>query len=214
MLNYWARLLTGEQSKIAKSVYDLLRRAHYSGNFKSKWIEKVESLLNTMGFGETWMSEEIQHSCKAFAHKIKTRLTDMYYQNWHSETYNSGHCVTYRTLKSDPSFAQYLLTASKKDAITLCKFRAGNSKIPVVTGRFTGIERHERKCQLCSFNEIGDEFHYIMSCPHFNTSRRRLIKENYWTRPNIKKLGELFSSTDEKQIHNLAEFIRTVNGAF
>ena len=214
MLNYWARLLTGGQSKIAKSVYDLLRRAHYSENFKSKWIEKVEFILNTMGFGETWISEEIQPSCEAFSRKVKTRLTDISNQNWHSETYNSGHCVTYRTFKNDCSFEQYLVTVSKNDAITLCKFRAGNSKIPVVTGRFTGTERHERMCQLCQLNELGDELHYIMSCPNFNVARKRLIKETHWTRPNMKKLGDLFSSTDTKQLHNLAEFIRLVNGAF
>jgi exonuclease III len=213
MLNYWARLQTGGQSKIAKIIYDLLRQTHYTPNHSSKWIGKVEGLLNTMGFGETWISEEIQYSCSNFSKLVKTRLTDIYNQNWHSETYDSGHCVTYRALKNDCYFESYLITASKKDAITLCRFRAGNSKIPVVTGRFTGTERHKRICQLCQLNEIGDEFHYIMSCPKFNVARKKLIKESVWTRPNMKKLGELFSTSDTRQLHNLAEFIRLVNAA-
>jgi hypothetical protein len=213
MLNYWARLQTADQSKIAKITYNLLRQSHLTQKLRSKWIEKVERLLNTMGFGETWISEEIQHSTSNFSNKVKTRLTDMYRQNWHSETYDSGHCVTYRALKNDCSFEQYLTTASKKDAVTLCRFRAGNSKIPVVTGRFTGIARHERLCRLCQLNELGDEFHYIMTCPKFRLDRKKLIRETVWTRPNMRKMGELFSSNDARELHNLAEFIRLVNAA-
>ena len=214
MLTYWARLLKGDQGKISKIIYDLLRKVHCTNDFHSKWTGKVESILNNMGFGETWLADEIRDSSSQFSGKVKRRLSDMHQQNWHSETHNSGHCVTYRILKNELSLEQYLITVDKKSAITLCKFRAGNSKIPIVTGRFTGTERHNRICNLCQLNEIGDEFHYIMLCPNFLSSRKRFINRTYWTRPNTKKLRDLFSNTDPKELHKLAEFIRGVNEAF
>ena len=43
--------------------------------------------------------------------------------------------------------------------------------------RMLGLERNNRKCQVCNLNEIGDEYHYILICRYtcLNNKRRNLL---------------------------------------
>ena len=56
----------------------------------------------------------------------------------------------------------YLKNLDLKDRINLCKFRCGNSLIPVVSGRFYGVDFEDRICNLCNKREIGMSI--IMLC--------------------------------------------------
>ena len=55
------------------------------------------------------------------------------------------------------SLEPYLTKLHRKDYISLCKFRSGCSKIPIVTGRYQDIDRENRICTLCN-EDIGDEY--------------------------------------------------------
>ena len=44
------------------------------------------------------------------------------------------------------------------------KFRTGNAKLLIETGRWFNIPRENRICKLCACNKIGDEFHYLLKC--------------------------------------------------
>ena len=44
-----------------------------------------------------------------------------------------------------------------------CKFRTGNTKLPIESGRFI-IPRENKICKLCKSKDIGDEFHYLLKC--------------------------------------------------
>ena len=43
-----------------------------------------------------------------------------------------------------------------------------NTHLPIEKGRWLGIPRHERVCRLCNAIQLGDEFHYLFSCPFFS----------------------------------------------
>ncbi len=58
--------------------------------------------------------------------------------------------------------------------INVVKFRTSNHKLPIETGRWNGIERSERKCNLCNLKDIGDEFHYLLICPFLAESRKKI----------------------------------------
>ena len=54
---------------------------------------------------------------------------------------------------------------SERLRILFTQFRPGNTKLPIETGRWFNIERHERySCTLCNINEIGGEFHLLFQC--------------------------------------------------
>ena len=94
--------------------------------------------------------------------------------------------------------------------IALTKFRCGNHRLPVVTGRFNGIERQNRICTLCNLNKIGDEFHYLFECPKLESNRKKYIKAYYRIRPNTFKMCQLFNSESSKELLNLAKFAKEI----
>ena len=40
------------------------------------------------------------------------------------------------------------------------------------TGRWYNISRNDRLCHLCDSNDIGGEFHYVMTCSFFHNERK------------------------------------------
>jgi hypothetical protein len=76
----------------------------------------------------------------------------------------------------------------------LCSFRCLNHRLPIERGRFWGVERDDRICDICTSNAKGDEYHYLFECSFFNNERKSLLPHNLTTKPNIDKFKELFNS--------------------
>jgi hypothetical protein len=47
-----------------------------------------------------------------------------------------------------------------ENIILLCRFRCGNHRLPIESGRWQNIPRQKRLCHLCDSREMGDEYHY------------------------------------------------------
>ena len=77
--------------------------------------------------------------------------------------------------KEKLEFENYLIKLHFSHRINLCKFRCVNSKLPIVVGKFANIEFHDRVCELCDRNMLGDEFHYIFECPYFTNERSEFL---------------------------------------
>ena len=56
----------------------------------------------------------------------------------------------YRIFKENLEFEKYLDFLSNSYRYVLCRFRTGNYKLPIETGRWENIERTERICNLCN----------------------------------------------------------------
>jgi hypothetical protein len=210
--NFWARIVSGSGTKISAIMYRILRNLADSGAYKSKWISYVESTMNNSGLGYIWLNED-PHNITWFKETLKQRLSDIYLQKWSEEISNSGHCSTYKVIKEDYKLEDYLLKLDMRSALTLCRFRAGSTKLPVVVGRYKKIERHDRLCHLCSNHEIGDETHYILKCPAMDEPRTKLLPQYYWRHPTITKMKELFSDKNVKTLKNVVSLINIVNAS-
>ena len=57
--------------------------------------------------------------------------------------------------------------------IPITRFRCGSHNLPISERRFDGICDHH-VCPLC-FEDIGDEFHYVLACPAFDTYRLKFL---------------------------------------
>ena len=78
---------------------------------------------------------------------------------------NSSKGLCYKHFKDCFEFENYLNLLDDKNRQLLCKFRTCNHRLPIEIGRWQGIERQNRTCNICDKNEIGDEFHYVLQCP-------------------------------------------------
>ena len=114
--------------------------------------------------------------------------------NWYSAMYDNPQCVNYRIFKKSLHLEKYLLDLPKKHRIRICKFRCENNRLPIVTGRYTSVERHNRICNLCKSQLIGDEFHYLFVCPAFSTERKLYLNHYFTKRPNTFKMEQLFNT--------------------
>ena len=97
-----------------------------------------------------------------------------------------------------------------------CIGRTGNHRLPVEVGRWERpkIPLHEGICTLCNTNDIGDEFHYILTCPTLATERNSLLKPYYFRRPNILKYKELLNTRNKNTLSKLSKFVELIMSKF
>lgn len=96
----------------------------------------------------------------------------------------------------------------------LCKFRCCNHKLPIEEGRFFGIDRADRICNLCNMNVLGDEFHYLVQCRFFDEERKKYIQPYFFTHTNVLKLAELMNTKDYNLLVKLSIFCKKIISAF
>ena len=68
---------------------------------------------------------------------------------------------------------------------------------------------NERLCSFCERN-VGDEYHLLLTCPHFETERHRYLKRYYYSHPNTLKFEQLMNCTNKKILLNLCYFIKHI----
>ena len=87
------------------------------------------------------------------------RIKDQFVQGWQSYIKQSRKCVLYKNVKEDFMLERYLCEIPWKFSKYILKLRLCNHKLAIETGRYYNIERNDRKCDKCSMDLLGDEFH-------------------------------------------------------
>ena len=121
---------------------------------------------------------------------------------------NSEKCLLYKTIKVEYSMESYLLHLPRSLSVFICKLRTTNTKLAIEKGRYNGTPRHERFCDLCGLNLMGDEYHFVMECPILNTLRCKYIPKYYHDKPSMYKLVKLMCVNESKR--NNIKFARFV----
>ena len=104
---------------------------------------------------------------------------------------NHQHKGTNHIFKIDFNFENYLSKLSYKYAISLCRFRLSNHKLPIEKDRYKDVNRYERYCTVCNTDKIGDEFHFLFECMALKDLRSKYLKRYYCKKPNVIKLYQL-----------------------
>ncbi|XP_071139805.1 uncharacterized protein [Mytilus edulis] len=209
MVAFWKRIICNKQDKIAATLYKLLYNMHIKNFFHSKWIVCIEKTLNNCGLSEYWLSQSVPKNV-VISNLVKQCLCDQFKQTWVTTVYDSAKCLNYRIFKTIHNFERYIVDLPYDLRKAYCNFRCMNHKLPIEQGRFWGVERDDRICDLCNLCEIGDEFHYLFKCTFFSNERKRLLPCNVYKKPNAIKYCELFCSDDYNLIVKLAKFCKIV----
>ena len=158
--------------------------------FKSPWIKAIEEIVKGCGFPGIWESQVIPCSLECFKLKIKQNLKDQFFQKWSSQVDQSSKCLNYRIFKFSLKLEQYLTILPYSQRVWMTRFRCRNYKLPIEAGCRHGVLRENRICTHCNI-KVGDEFHYLFKCSHFNDTRKRLLNCFYSRAPNSLKFGLL-----------------------
>lgn len=209
IIGFWKRLICSKQDKISYTLYKLLHTMHTRHFYFSKWIDCVQNTLNHCGFSEFWINQYVPENC-CLSKMVKTRLIDQYKQNWFNSAYDLSKCLNFRVFKTIHGFEEYLTNLPNDLRIAYSRFRCINHKLPIEKGRFTGIARDDRICNLCNSAKLGDEYHYIFECSFFKNERRKFIPIHFVRKHNTQKYHDLFNTKDFHNLLRLAKFCKII----
>ena len=99
-------------------------------------------------------------------------------------------------------------------AYTFVHFRTLNHRIPIQRGRVMNLPYEDRLCTKCSSADIGDEFHYVFSCPFFAESRRKTIFHHFIVKMQMLIDFSLFCNKKKRLLVNLAHFLKFIMSEF
>ena len=157
MVGYWAKVIDRSKNKLSNTMYNIL------SNFNTPWLTYIKNIFiecNLINIFE----DKLFPSMEWLKINVSNILKDNFIYNWQNDVFNSPKGSNYRLFKYDFIFENYLHELPPKHSKIFCKFRTCNFKLPIETGRWEDIPREERKCNICNFNEIGDEYHYLFNC--------------------------------------------------
>ena len=212
IFTFWYRLVTGKQEKLSCEIYKIMTLDKTCLNISYRWLEHVEKILNDTGFAFIWAD---QHLTLAQSKIVMNTLKDQHIQKLFSYRDSSTKARNYLFLKDRWGMEYYLKTLDYKATRSLLFFRTCNHKLPIEKGRHLKpiIPAHARYCPFC-VTSVGDAFHYVLECKHFNRSRKKYIDRIYFIRPNMYKFQILMQSTDQRELRNLATFVNIVMNKF
>ena len=163
------------------------------------WLKQGE------GFSNSWILST-----------LKLRLNDISKQDVMATIWTNSVCLNYRIFKEDCLFERYLALLSKKDRITLSRFRCTSHRLPINNNRFKeAVNEISIECPCCDMHESGDEFHYVFVCPFFRKERelylgRKVIVKRLCT----SHMFNLFLCSGIGQLKKLVLFLRIIMSYF
>ena len=211
MLNFWASIVNGQQDKISFALYTILKSFHDQGSIKSRWLSAIQGHLNNLGLNYLWDAPEFNKTW--FKGIVKQISRDTALQEWRGTLNDRSQCSFYREFKQDLIFEPYLTILDQSRSHYLTRLRTGNHCLPIMMGRYNGIDLQDRTCPLCNSHEIGDESHYIYKCTYFQTERSVLLDQNC-LRPHNARAKTLLTTTDYDQLNKLAQFAKVILNTF
>ena len=94
---------------------------------------------------------------------ISRTLSDLYIKEWNEKANVFSKGNQYLLFKDNLNFEKYSINVSKFYYSKIIKYRTGNHRLPVKTGRWDNIPLNEQKCTICTTDDIGNEYHYLFS---------------------------------------------------
>lgn len=206
LIGFWMNIINGKESKLSKLLYNILFHEYCSGIYQHKWIHSIKEVLVSVGRIDLFNKGLIENT-NFVKRQITETLVDLHIQDWHNKVNLSSKGKNYYLYKQNINLENYLIKLTKKQYSAILKYRLGNHRLPIETGRWENIPLDERKCNLCKKQDIGDEFHYLFTCDFFQTDRKQFLKSYFYKRPNVMKFNELLSTDNIKDLIQLSKFL-------
>ena len=207
IMKFWLKLHHSKNS-ILRYVYDDALNRHNNG--VRNWVSNVKLLLDEFGFTYVFDNPKLIDG-DTFIEIFKKTVTDCFVQKWYTDVSNNSILSTlYTHLNTNFSFQDYLsilYSFKLRSCITRMRISAHNLFIESQRYGRNRKDRCERKCVLCSKNDIEDEYHFILICDRYNDIREKFISNFYFKRPSVVKLLSLLNSTKKSILVNLGKYI-------
>ena len=132
---------------------------------------------------------------------------DPFKQKWHSAVTESPKCFNYKLFITDHTYEHFFDILPPAYLQKNINFRMCNNYLPIEKLRWAGIDRDHRKCNSCDKRDIGEEFHYLLSCSFFANTSRGLLPPCYLQHPNCIVFKKVLNEKDELKLTNMQTYL-------
>jgi len=219
-VKYWWFLnnqcLHGSKALVIDALLDN-RRLCDTGLFS--WSSGIKQILTIINRLDIWDKPNLltKHN---FQDNILSNLKSIY--DVQCLSFMSNHqpkLRSYCLFKTNFHLENYVVMFNRSFRLNFSKLRLSAHSLMIEKGRHVTpkLDPHKRICNLCTLNVVEDEFHFIIKCPFYDTSRRdmlRILSDMYDKFDNLTeddKFIKIMSVTDFDSIKPVLNF---VNSAF
>lgn len=171
-LRFLKKLLLTSDERILFKIFRVSREAHFQNqerlfpqNVRSFFSRTVE-ILSELKCDRIIAAINAPHEarlaeCKNFNPEKIVREYEQ--ERWHTAIQRSGRLDIYRAIKVDLAPEPYLKHNPRLSTF-LTRLRTSQHHLFIDTGRWRNIARENRRCILCSSNQVEDEIHFLRYC--------------------------------------------------
>lgn len=202
--NYGVRLELGRMplyvniiSKTLKYYIQITRRTCVNSLLKSafklheantsNWYMAIKNVLEFTGYSlDNFNISNIKSSSFSVVNQLKSFIEKQYL----ARVRENVKLTLYSQLKKILIREKYLEINDPTVRKSVTQLRLSNHKLPIETGRYTGIDRNNRLCTLCKCS-TGDEYHCLMQCyhPKLTDLRNKFLSKIFQIEPALQHLS-------------------------
>ena len=206
MLKFWHSLSCRNPEKYSSRMLKTLNECYNLDIYKNDWLSKIREILNSIGLTFVWNNPGGVTS-NWLIRAATLKLKDQFLQKWQDDCNNSSKATNYNLYKNGIEFEKYLDDLPFCYRNALIKLRTSNTKLPIEKGRYQNLPFDERLCTLCDMQRIGDDFHFLLECPHFSNNRKAMLPKFCTQHPNFYKYSYIMSSQNKTTTLKLSKNI-------
>ena len=165
MINFWSRIVCGDKNKLSFIIYELCKQTYDRGLPSTDWFHSIVSLMSSCGIHNLPVTiDEVKAVTKQIHKSLKLEFVNKWEGNINEP--NSKCSILYKHIKTVFESEYYLTNLPHNLRVSLSKIRTCNHRLPIETGRYTRrkVPRENRICTKCNSGQVGDEYHFILTC--------------------------------------------------
>jgi exonuclease III len=183
MIGFYSRVCCKDPNTLASKAI-LVQRQLATMGAQNNFISAIDAIAKALKLTIIPGQLTDKHTRNKFMKTVKEKIYKWYANEFFPKTMaqQEGKLRVLRQVKSVFRLENYLkVIKNPKIRSSICRLRISDHKLPIETGRYTKpkIPAHERYCNLCDQQLVGDEFHLLTECllPELVNLRLTFLKE-------------------------------------
>ncbi len=165
---FYSRLKLGSKNQLLNEFFKELYTT--VGNPFSKFLTMIADCGVEINFPSS------RHTIKRSAHHINSALQDKALDTWDDEIIKNRKLDIFHKVKESYDPDPYIYCINDRHTRKFLSFiRLSCHPLNIEYGRYNNTARNERYCKMCPLLQVEDEFHSLMKCPKYNSTREKLL---------------------------------------